>query len=132
MATGGVVSDASGVPEAVRVRMERGGVVSDARDVPAAGPVAGEMGSDAGGIPAAVPAAAPAPATLRAAREAEAASLMVSAAASEPAGGRAIGGVHVRQSPRLRQLSDACARVSVGSASEGADRGRAGPGSLRT
>ena len=84
-----------------------------------------------GGIPAAVPAAAPAPAMLREAREAAAASLMMSAATSESAGGRAVGGVHVRQSPRLRQLSGACARVSVGSASEGADRGRAEPGSLR-
>jgi hypothetical protein len=83
-------------------------------------------------MPVAGLAAAPAPATLREAREAEAASLVMSAAAtSESAGGRAIGGVHVRQSPRLRQLSGACARVSVGSASEGADRGRAGPGSLR-
>ena len=99
--------------------------------MPAAVPAAGEMRSDVGDMPAAMPAAAPAPATLREARAAAAASLVVSAATSESAGGRAISGVHVRQSPRLRQLSGACARVSVGSASEGADRGRAGPGSLR-
>ena len=118
----------AGMPE---VRMTTGGVVSDTSDVPAAVPTAGEMRSDVGDIPAAMPAAAPAPATLREARAAAAASLVVSAATSESAGGRAISGVHVRQSPRLRQLSGACARVSVGSACEGADRGRAEPGSLR-
>ena len=86
--------------------------------MPAAVPAAGEMRSDVGDMPAAMPrAAAPAPATLREARAAAAPRLVVSAATSESAGGREIGGVRVRQSPRLRQLSSACARVSVGSAS---------------
>ena len=39
-------------------------------------------------------------------------------------------GVRVRRSPRLGQLG-ARAHLSAGTASEGADRGRARPGSLR-